>query len=197
MHSFLTLVTFFSLLAGQFVYAAALPHVVRRDVTKLDKVFGRQFARAANNSSPQLVANVSATIAGWLTDIQAVNTFVDTVGRIQDPIVISQKAAVVLSSAQNEGASLAILQGEVTLDAAGQVAAQALPGQFNIIGPAIEDTITNPQNLQQNLKAINGARCPPPLGANAIAQEGAVQMSAAMAVGLTSPAPPVPFACFT
>lgn len=67
-------------------------------------------------------------------------------------------AATAFAAAQNEGASNAVLQQDVKLDASGRAAAQALIGKFNIIGPAINDTITNPGSLQKNLHAINSAR---------------------------------------
>jgi hypothetical protein len=103
-------------------------------------------------------ANVTAQISKWLGDIESVNNFVDTVGSVTDPVVISSMAATAFVAAQDEGASNTILQQDVTLDASGQAAAKALLGQFNIIGPAINDTIFNPGNVQKNLNAINGAR---------------------------------------
>ena len=115
-------------------------------------------AGAVKAVSPQVKANVSAQIDKWLSDIESVNTFVDTVGSVTDPATISSMAATAFVAAQDEGASNTILQQDVTLDACGQAAAQALVGQFNIIGPAINDTISNPGNLQKNLDAINGAR---------------------------------------
>jgi hypothetical protein len=108
--------------------------------------------------SAQVKANVSAQIDKWLGDIKSVNTFVDTVGSVTDPAVISSMAATAFVAAQNEGVSNTVLQQDVTLDASGLAAAQALIGQFNIIGPAINDTIFNPGNVQKNLDAINGAR---------------------------------------
>ncbi len=68
-------------------------------------------------------------------------------------------AATAFVAAQNEDASNTILQQDVKLDASGQAAAQALVGKFNIIGTAINDTISNPGNLQKNLGVINGAGC--------------------------------------
>jgi hypothetical protein len=108
--------------------------------------------------SAQVKANVSAQIDKWLCDIKSVNTFVDIVGSVTDPAVISSMAATAFVAAQNEGVSNTVLQQDVTLDASGLAAAQALIGQFNIIGPAINDTIFNPGNVQKNLDAINGAR---------------------------------------
>jgi hypothetical protein len=113
---------------------------------------------AAEVVSAQVKANVSAQIDKWLSDIKSVNNFVDTIGSITNPATISSMAATAFVAAQNEGASNTILQQDVTLDASGQAAAQALVGKFNIIGPAINDTISNPGNLQKNLDAINGAR---------------------------------------
>ncbi|KAF8848923.1 hypothetical protein BDZ45DRAFT_680901 [Acephala macrosclerotiorum] len=157
---------------------------------------GRAGAGASTNVvSPQVKANVSAQIDKWLSDIESVNTFVDTVGSVTDPAIVSSMAATAFVAAQNEGASNTILQQDVTLDASGQAAAQALIGKFNIIGPAINDTIFNPGNLQKNLDAINGARCPPPQGAGAICEEGDVQAAAASAVGITVPPPQTPTAC--
>jgi hypothetical protein len=106
----------------------------------------------------QVKSNVSAQIDKWLSDIESVNIFVDTVGSVTNPAIISSMAATAFVAAQNEGASNTILQQDVKLDASGQAAAQALVGKFNIIGPAINDTISNPGNLQKNLDAINGAR---------------------------------------
>ena len=108
--------------------------------------------------SPQLKANVSAQIDKWLRDIESVNNFIDTISSITNPVVISSMAATAFIAAQNEGASNTILQQDVKLDASGQAAAQALIGKFSIIGPAFNDTISNPGNLQKNLDAINGAR---------------------------------------
>ncbi|TVY17531.1 hypothetical protein LARI1_G006551 [Lachnellula arida] len=147
------------------------------------------------NVSAQVKANVSAQIDKWLSDIESVNIFVDTVGSVKDTAKISSMAATAFVAAQNEGASNTILQLDVTLDASGQAAAQELVGQFNIIGPAINDTISNPGNLQKNLDAINGARCPPPQGADAISQEGDVQAAAAAAVGINVSPPQTPCAC--
>ncbi|CZR51418.1 uncharacterized protein PAC_01294 [Phialocephala subalpina] len=150
---------------------------------------------AAKVVSAQVKANVSAQIDKWLSDIESVNTFVDTVGSVTNPAIISSMAATAFVAAQNEGASNTILQQDVTLDACGQAAAQALIGQFNIIGPAINDTIFNPGNVKKNLDAINGARCPPPQGAGAISQEGDVQAAAASAVGIAVSPPQTPTAC--
>lgn len=108
--------------------------------------------------SAQLKAKVAATIDQWLNDINTVNNFVDTVGKVPDSEQISCMASEAFVAAQNEGTSNTDLQNDVTLDASGQAAAKALLGQFNIIGPAINDTIFNPGNLQKNLDAINGAR---------------------------------------
>jgi len=104
---------------------------------------------AAKEVSPQVKANVSAQIDTWLRDIESVNNFVDTVSSITNPVVISSMAAMAFVAAQNEGASNAILQQDVKLDLSGQAAAQALIGKFNVIGPAINDSITNPDNLQK------------------------------------------------
>ncbi|KAH8588344.1 hypothetical protein B0O99DRAFT_693627 [Bisporella sp. PMI_857] len=163
---------------------------------------GRQGAGAAAGAGnatgrvcAEVKANVTAQISKWLGDIESVNKFVDTVGSVTDLEVISSMAATAFVAAQDEGASNTILQQDVTLDASGQAAAKALLGQFNIIGPAINDTIFNPGNVKKNLNAINGARCPPPQGAGAISQEGAVQAAAALAVGITIPPPQTPAAC--
>jgi hypothetical protein len=152
-------------------------------------------AAAPTGVSPQVKAKVTTQINKWLSDIESVNTFVDTVGKVTDPATISSLAAKAFVAAQDEGASNTILQQDVTLDASGKAAAQALVGQFNIIGPAINDTVSNPANLQKNLNAINGARCPPPKGAGAISEEGDVQAAAALAVGITVSPPQTPTAC--
>ena len=114
--------------------------------------------QATKEISPQLRANVSGQINKWLRDIESVNNFVDIVSSITNLTVISSMATTAFESAQNEGVSNAILQQDVQLDTSGQAAAQALIRKFNIIGPAINDTISNPSNLQNNLHTINGAR---------------------------------------
>ncbi|KAK1956019.1 hypothetical protein LY78DRAFT_663854 [Colletotrichum sublineola] len=149
----------------------------------------------AANVDPALQAKVLGTINSWLGDIQTVNNFVDTAGQLKSNAEISNAAATAFVAAQGEGDSSNALQKDVKLDAKGQAAAQALNDQFNIIGPAINDTISNPQNLQANLAKINGARCPAPVGQNAIGNEGAVQAAAAKAVGTNSAPPDVPQAC--
>lgn len=107
---------------------------------------------------------VTASIDSWLKDIETVNTFVDTAGGLKSNAEISQAATTAFTAAQGEGTNNDALAKLVKLDAAGLAANQALPAQFNIIGPAINDTISNPGNLQKNLDAINGARyaCHPP-----------------------------------
>lgn len=118
-------------------------------------------ARASANASAAAAGSaqdVTASITKWLADIQAVNTFVDTAGSLTDAQQISSAASTAFVAAQDEGTQNTALQKLVTLDASGQAAAQDLLNQFNIIGPAINDTISNPQNLQKNLAAINGAR---------------------------------------
>lgn len=101
---------------------------------------------------------VAGTIQQWLNDIATVNNFVDTAGQLTDAQQISDFASQTFIAAQDEGTSNTALQQAVQLDASGLSAAQDLLNQFNIIGPAINDTISNPQNLQKNLDAINGAR---------------------------------------
>lgn len=123
-------------------------------------------AAGGNNNNNNANANVDAatqqkvagTIQNWLNDIAAVNNFVDTAGQLQNNQDISDAAAQAFVAAQDEGTSNTDLGNDVQLDASGLAAAQALQDQFNIIGPAINDTISNPQNLQKNLDAINGAR---------------------------------------
>ncbi|KAK2035226.1 hypothetical protein LX32DRAFT_633414 [Colletotrichum zoysiae] len=155
-----------------------------------------QNAGAANNAvDAALQTKVLGTINQWLGDIQTVNNFVDTAGQLKSNAEISNAAATAFVAAQNEGDSSNAIQADVKLDAKGQAAAQALNAQFNIIGPAINDTIANPQNLQANLAKINGARCPAPVGQDAIGNEGAVQAAGAKAVGTNVAPPDVPKAC--
>ncbi|KAK1995929.1 hypothetical protein LX36DRAFT_672087 [Colletotrichum falcatum] len=143
----------------------------------------------ADAANAALQTKVLSTINQWLGDIQTVNNFVDTAGQLKSNAEISNAAATAFVAAQSEGDSSNALQADVQLDAKGLAAAKALNAQFNIIGPAINDTIANPQNLQANLAKINGARCPAPVGQDAIGNEGAVQAAAAKAVG-TNSAPP-------
>lgn len=112
----------------------------------------------AGNVNAATQQTVSDTIQKWLSDIATVNNFVDTAGQLTDAQQISDFAAKTFVAAQDEGTSNTALQQAVQLDASGLSAAQDLLNQFNIIGPAINDTISNPQNLQKNLDAINGAR---------------------------------------
>ncbi|KAK1574783.1 uncharacterized protein LY79DRAFT_523303 [Colletotrichum navitas] len=150
---------------------------------------------ASNAANAALQTKVLGTINQWLGDIQTVNNFVDTAGQLKSNADISNAAATAFVAAQNEGDSSNALQADVQLDSKGLAAAKALNAQFNIIGPAINDTIANPQNLQANLAKINGARCPAPVGQNAIGNEGAVQAAAAKAIGTTVAPPDVPQAC--
>lgn len=123
---------------------------------------GAAAAAGNNNANANVDAatqqKVAGTIQNWLNDIAAVNNFVDTAGQLKNNQDISDAAAQAFVAAQDEGTSNTDLGNDVQLDASGLAASQALQDQFNIIGPAINDTITNPQNLQKNLDAINGAR---------------------------------------
>lgn len=161
--------------------------------------------------SAALKSNVTETVNQWLKDIQTVNNFVDTAGDLKDSTAIIAAAKTAFVAAQGEGSSLSVLQGELRLDATGQMAADALPSQFNIIGPSIKDTITNPQNLSKNLASINGARyalyiaslislsLPSTISCrgHAIDQEEAVQQAAVKAVGATAPPAGRPSACIS
>lgn len=108
--------------------------------------------------SPTVKANVTATIYEWLSDIERVNFFVDTVTKETDFKIISSMAAAALPAAMNEGTSNSILLSEVALDASGEAASKALPASFSIIGPAINDTIYQPQNVKKKVAAVNGQR---------------------------------------
>lgn len=160
---------------------------------------------------------VQDSVDKWLQDIKDVNTFVDTALSLKSNQEISDAAATAFIAAQDEGTQNDFLAGAVQLDSIGALANKDLANQFGIIGPAINDTISNPQNLQKNLDAINGARyvihpnsfynhfldlllivensCPPPVGDGAIIEEGTVQQAAAQAVGATADAPEIPDAC--
>lgn len=116
-------------------------------------------AKAGGNANAAANAQqVSDDINKWLQDIQAVNDFVDTAGNLKSNQEISDAAATAFVAAQDEGTQNDNLQKLTQLDASGLAAATDLLNQFGIIGPAINDTISNPQNLQKNLDAINGAR---------------------------------------
>lgn len=83
----------------------------------------------------------------------------DNVLKEKDAKIVSSMAATAFKAAQVEGDSNTALQADVKdLDASGKQAGQDLLAQFNIIGPAINDTISNPQNVVKNVGAINGAR---------------------------------------
>lgn len=117
---------------------------------------GKNTTTSAGNTAA--AQQVTTSIEKWLQDIQAVNTFVDTAGGLQSAQEISAAASTAFVAAQDEGTQNDALQKLVQLDASGLSAAQDLLNQFNIIGPAINDTISNPQNVQKNIAAINGAR---------------------------------------
>ncbi|CAN8102952.1 unnamed protein product [Discula destructiva] len=151
--------------------------------------------RQGNATVDDLAQQVASSINSWLQDIQNVNTFVDTAGGLTSAQDISNAAATAFVSAQDEGTQNNNLAQLTTLDASGNAANIDLANQFNIIGPAINDTASNPQNLQMNLAKINGARCPGPVGNGAIFEEGEVQQSAALAAGVTAPLPQLPAAC--
>lgn len=108
--------------------------------------------------SPATKANVTAQIFEWLSDIDRVNFFVDTVLLYNDPKIISAMAAAALPAAMNEGTSNTIISKEVVLDASGEAASKALPPKFDVIGPAINDTIYQPENVRRNVAAVNGQR---------------------------------------
>ncbi|KAJ4425187.1 hypothetical protein N0V82_000242 [Gnomoniopsis sp. IMI 355080] len=146
-------------------------------------------------SAAALAQQVQDNVNQWLQDIKDVNTFVDTAAGLNSDQEISDAAKTAFVAAQDEGTQNDNLAAAVKLDSIGALANKDLANQFNIIGPAINDTIFNPQNLQKNLDAINGARCPPPVGDGAILEEGAVQLAAAQAVGATADAPEIPNAC--
>lgn len=118
-------------------------------------------ASTAAGANPAAAQQVTASIDKWLQDIQAVNNFVDTAGSLQSAQEISAAASTAFVAAQDEGTQNDALQKLVQLDASGLSAAQDLQNQFKIIGPAINDTISNPQNVQKNIAAINGARYVP------------------------------------
>lgn len=115
-------------------------------------------AQVQANANAASAAQVSTSIDTWIKDIAAVNTFVDTAGALKSDAEISQAAATAFVAAQDEGTQNDALAKLVKLDASGLSANQDLANQFGIIGPAINDTISNPGNLQKNLAAINGAR---------------------------------------
>eukprot|EP00918_Siedleckia_nematoides_P055180 GHVU01120358.1.p1 GENE.GHVU01120358.1~~GHVU01120358.1.p1 ORF type:complete len:179 (+),score=24.68 GHVU01120358.1:68-604(+) len=146
--------------------------------------------------STQVKRNVTEQIQIWQNAIDTVNTFVDTVLLVTDPAEVSRMAATAFAAAQNEQTSNAILSGEITLDASGEAASKALIPQFGVIGPAINETIYQPQNVQKNVDTINKQRCAPPRGEDAISREGCVQEAAASAVGILILPPKTPIACY-
>lgn len=115
---------------------------------------GNNNNNANGNVNAATQQKVAGTIQNWLNDIAAVNSFVDTAGQLQNNQDISDAAAQAFVAAQDEGTSNTDLGNDVQLDASGLAASQALQDQFNIIGPAINDTISNPQNLQKNSTAV-------------------------------------------
>ncbi|KAJ4389710.1 hypothetical protein N0V93_007182 [Gnomoniopsis smithogilvyi] len=185
-------------------YAAALTLALA--AMALAKPMPAKGAKAAANANANGKANGNAAAAAnaqqvqdnvnqWLQDIKDVNTFVDTALNLKSAQDISDAASTAFVAAQDEGTQNDNLAAAVQLDSLGALANKDLANQFGIIGPAINDTIFNPQNLQKNLDAINGARCPPPVGDGAILEEGAVQQAAAQAVGAVADAPEIPQAC--
>lgn len=112
-------------------------------------------------SKAAVAQQVQDNVNQWLQDIKDVNTFVDTALTLKSNQEISDAAATAFTAAQDEGTQNDNLAGAVQLDSIGALANKDLANQFGIIGPAINDTIFNPQNLQKNLDAINGARYVP------------------------------------
>lgn len=118
---------------------------------------GKASAGKASNKAA-LAQQVQDNVDQWLQDIKDVNTFVDTALNLKSDQEISDAATTAFAAAQDEGTQNDNLAGAVQLDSLGALANKDLANQFGIIGPAINDTIFNPQNLQKNLDAINGAR---------------------------------------
>lgn len=114
--------------------------------------------KGAANNKAALAQQVQDNVNQWLQDIKDVNTFVDTALNLKSNQEISDAATTAFAAAQDEGTQNDNLAGAVQLDSLGALANKDLANQFGIIGPAINDTIFNPQNLQKNLDAINGAR---------------------------------------
>lgn len=141
-------------------YAAALTLALAAIVAAKPAKGGKASSKAA------LAQQVQDNVDQWLQDIKDVNTFVDTALNLKSDQEISDAAATAFTAAQDEGTQNDNLAGAVQLDSLGALANKDLANQFGIIGPAINDTIFNPQNLQKNLDAINGARYDPssPLG---------------------------------
>jgi hypothetical protein len=59
-------------------------------------------------------------------------------------------------------------------------------------GTAVSHLLAYPKFTHVNYLTF---RCPPPVGAGAISEEGDVQAAAAKAVGITVPPPALPTAC--
>jgi hypothetical protein len=103
--------------------------------------------------------NVTEQIALWQAAIDTVNNFVDTVLLFaSDPSEVSNMAKVAFAAAQEESSSNTILSSEVKLDAKGEAASKELVPGFNVIGPAINNTIYQPQNVKKNVDTVNGER---------------------------------------
>lgn len=67
-------------------------------------------------------------------------------------------AKIAFAAAQEESTSNTVLLSEVKLDAKGEAASKALVPGFNVIGPAINDTIYQPQNVKRNVDIVNEQR---------------------------------------
>ncbi|KAK8057924.1 hypothetical protein PG996_011861 [Apiospora saccharicola] len=154
----------FSTVTSSALYALVMAGVVVGAPRNMHQAAAAAKGNGTANAGTGAGANANAvkvqdTITAWQNAIKGVNTFVDNVLKEKDPKVVSSMAATAFKSAQVEGDSNTALQADVkNLDASGTQAAQALLAQFNIIGPAINDTIANPQNVVKNVGAINGAR---------------------------------------
>ncbi|KUJ18912.1 uncharacterized protein LY89DRAFT_732451 [Mollisia scopiformis] len=157
----------------------------------------KPFPISSDGYSASVKKNVTEQIAIWQSAIDTVNNFVDTVLIFaNDSTEVSKMAVVAFAAAQEESSSNTILSDEVQIDASGEAASKALVPGFNIIGPAINDTIYQPQNVKKNVDTVNEERCAPPRGKGAISLEGDVQQAAASAVGIIVPPPQTPVACY-
>lgn len=111
-------------------------------------------------SESVLAANVTGSITQWSSDIDGVNTFVDTIGNCSSTVMAKSMAQTALGFAQDEGAQLNVLKVVPGLDASGEAAVGALPNLFNGIGGSIQAIIDDPSpaSVASNVANINNLR---------------------------------------
>lgn len=118
---------------------------------------------AKRDSSATQVFN---SINSWIGDVDAVNSFLDTVGVAGTGLAgsaLASAAQTALNYAMDEPNELKIQSNLSNLSPAGQAAAAALQANFGNVISSLQAIIANPNDVDDtvigSLEIINGARC--------------------------------------